>query len=217
MCAKTIYEYPIEMDRFLIAPGSIDEYLDFEAIFGNKNPVEIEIGSGKGRFILIESLKRPDVNFIAIERSQKFLRIGLLRAAKNPRPNLQFLCWNADFILKLLLRPKTVQAYHVYFPDPWPKGRHQKRRLFNPRLIEKMSETLIDDGVLRLRTDHEEYFEDTHARILDSNLFELVEEDVSQEALQNFEDAEEAATHYEIKWRKEFRKIFSVRYKVSRQ
>lgn len=215
--AKTIYEYPPEMDRYLIAPGSIDECLDFEAIFGNRNPVEIEIGSGKGRFILAESIARPDVNFVAIERAKKFLRIGLLRVTKAERPNCRLLCWDADFILKVLIRPTTVQAYHVYFPDPWPKERHLKRRLFNPRFIEKMAGTLVDDGILYLRTDHEEYFRDTHERIASSGFFKVLHEEVSHETLQDFDEADEHATHYEIKWRMAARKIFSVRYQVFRR
>lgn len=215
--AKTIYEYTSEMDRFLIAPGSIDESLDYRFIFGNANPVELEIGAGKGRFILAESKRRPDTNFIAIERSRKFMRIGLLRLAKDPRPNCRFLCLDADFVLKLLTRPRTVAACHVYFPDPWPKDRHQKRRLFNPRLIEKMADMLVDGGLLYLKTDHEEYFAETHARILESGFFVALAESVSHEILQDFDDADENATHYEIKWRKEARKIFSVRYQVFRR
>ncbi len=215
--AKTIYEYTPEMDRILIAPGSIDECLDFPRVFGNRNPVEIEIGAGKGRFILAESKKRTDVNFIAIERSRKFLRIGLLRASKDSCPNCRFLCLDADFVLKLLIRPESVQAYHVYFPDPWPKGRHQKRRLFNPRFIEKMAETLSEEGILYLRTDHEEYFHETHARLLESGLFRVLEETTSEETIQDFEEADENATHYEIKWRMASRKIFSVRYQVFRR
>lgn len=212
--AKTIYEYTPAMKRHLITPGSIDEHLDFERIFGNARPVEIELGAGKGRFIVAESKRRPDVNFIAIERSRKFLRIGLLRAAKEARDNCRFFCWDADFVLKLLIRPKTVHAYHVYFPDPWPKGRHQKRRLFNPRFIEKLAETLVDDGVLHLKTDHEDYFHETHDLIRQSGLFQVLSEHASQESIEDFDEAAENATHYEIKWRLESRTIFSVLYQV---
>ncbi|MBN2326233.1 MAG: tRNA (guanosine(46)-N7)-methyltransferase TrmB [Candidatus Omnitrophica bacterium] len=212
--AKTIYEYTPEMNRHLIAPGSIDEHLDFERIFGDDNPVEIEIGAGKGRFILAESKRRPDVNFIAIERSRKILRIGLLRAVKEMRENCRFFCWDADFVLKLLIQPKTVQAYHVYFPDPWPKKRHKKRRLFNPRFIEKMAETLTKSGILHLKTDHEKYFHETHDRIQTSGCFRVLSKHSSQESIHEFDEAAANATHYEIKWRLESRKIFSVQYQA---
>ncbi len=214
MCAKTVYEYNPEMESYLISPGSIDETLDFESIFGNTNPVEIEIGTGKGRFILAESLKRPETNFLGIERSLKYLRIALSRAARAQRPNYAFLCLNADMVVKLLVRPKSVTAYHVYFPDPWPKDRHQKRRLFNPRLIEKMAETLIEDGILYLKSDSADYFTDARERIITSGLFQEIENTAADEPIQYFEEANGDATHYEIKWRKEGRIIYSGVYQV---
>ncbi|MDX9752564.1 MAG: tRNA (guanosine(46)-N7)-methyltransferase TrmB, partial [bacterium] len=140
---KTIQKYTPEMERLLIHPGEIDEQLDFQRLFGNTHPVEIEIGMGKGRFLLAESLCRPDTNFIGIEWSLKWLRVALYRLAKAPRPNCLLLCLNADMVVKLLIPPRSVTAYHVYFPDPWPKEKHQKRRLFNPRFIEKLAETLV--------------------------------------------------------------------------
>ncbi|MBZ0258875.1 tRNA (guanosine(46)-N7)-methyltransferase TrmB, partial [bacterium] len=177
-------------------------------------PVEIEIGCGKGRFILAESKARPDVNFIAIERSKKIIRIGAARAAKLNRTNLAFFNLDADMIVKLLVKPNSVQAYHVYFPDPWPKGKHHKRRLFNPRLLQKMAETLLHQGKLKLKSDHADYYEDANNRILASNLFQRVDQDVSHETVRDINDADEEASHYEIKWRKEARPIFSSEYLV---
>lgn len=209
MCAKSIIRYTEGMERFLIPPGEIDEILRPDRLFGNGNPVEIEIGTGKGRFILAESLRRPDTNFLGIERSLKWIRVALERAARNPRPNCLFLCLDADFTVKLLLPPRSIAAYHVYFPDPWHKDRHKKRRLFNPRFIEKAAETLVPAGKLRLRTDHQEYFEDAFARISESGAFDLLERDVSMETYRDFEEAGETDTHYEIKFRQEARPIYS--------
>ncbi len=213
MCAKTITHYTPEMQSFLILPGSIDETLDFKKIFGNSNPVEIEIGTGKGRFILAESLKRPDTNFLGIERSQKWLRVTLLRAAKSPRNNMAFLCLDADMVVKLLLQPNSIQAYHVYFPDPWPKERHHKRRLFNPRFIEKLADTLIPQGTLYLKTDHPEYFNVINNNILQSNLFEISEQSIINDKITDSEDTPETATHYEIKFRQESKQVYFVTYK----
>ncbi len=214
MCAKTIYQYTPEIERCLIPPGSIDEHLDFPAIYGNTRPVEIEIGTGKGRFILAESLQRPDTNFLGIERSKKWLRVALLRATRRPRPNCRFLCLDADLVVKLLVIPHSIQAYHVYFPDPWPKDRHHKRRLFNPRFIEKMALSLVPGGRLHFKTDHVEYFTEAHELIRASGFFQTIEESVSREAVQDIEDASEAATHYEIKFRREARDIHSALYQA---
>lgn len=211
---KTIYEYSSEMDRFMVQPGSIDEYLDFEAIFNSSNPVEIEIGTGKGRFLLAESAKRPETNFLGIERSLKWIRVALLRLYKQPRENCRLLCLNADFVVKLLIRPGTVQAHHVYFPDPWPKERHQKRRLFNSRFIEKLAETLVKDGHLFFKTDHASYFETANESILQSGCFEAVESETAQELLDRDSGLPDTATHYEIKFRKEARTIYYSKYRV---
>lgn len=206
---KTIYEADPRMEAMTIAPGSIDETLNFCEIFGNDNPVEFEIGCGKGRFILAESLERPDVNFVAIERSTKIIRIGMLRAAKEPRPNLRFLNLDADFVVKVLLNPESISAFHVYFPDPWPKDRHHKRRLFNPRLLQKMADALLHKGKLNLKSDHAEYYVDANDRILQSGLFDKIEEATSNESLEAFDEAGKKTSHYEIKWRKESRTIHS--------
>ncbi|MBI1386934.1 MAG: tRNA (guanosine(46)-N7)-methyltransferase TrmB [bacterium] len=214
---KTIYEYDPVMDDLWISPGDIDERLDFQAIFGNDAPVEIEIGCGKGRFILAECQHRPEVNFIAIERSLKIIRIALLRAAKFSPQNLRFLCLDADFTVKLLIKSRSVTAYHVYFPDPWPKDRHHKRRLFNPRLLQKMAETLLPQGKLKLKSDHAEYYNDACDRILDSGLFERVSEHQSHEVIEDFDEADRGASHYEIKWRKEAKTIFSSEFQVKSQ
>ncbi len=214
--AKTVYEYDPKMDDIFIHPGSIDETLNFENIFGNTNPVEIEIGCGKGRFILAESKARPDVNFIAIERSLKIIRIAASRAAKADHPNLAFLNLDADMVVKLLVKPKSVLTYHVYFPDPWPKARHHKRRLFNSRLLQKMAETLLPQGKLKLKSDHAEYYNDADGRILASGLFKKVNKYVSHETIRDILEAGDEASHYEVKWRKEARPIHSSEYKILR-
>lgn len=213
--AKTVYEYDPMMEKIIIRPGSIDETLNFAEIFGNNNPVEIEIGCGKGRFILSESKIRPEVNFIAIERSKKIIRIGALRAVKANRSNLAFLNLDADMVVKLLIKPNSVHAFHVYFPDPWPKDRHHKRRLFNPRLLQKMAETLLPQGILKLKSDHADYYNDADERIITSNLFRRISQDVSYETIRNIHDAGEEASHYEIKWRKEARPIHSSEYQIT--
>jgi len=215
MCAKTVYQYTPEMEHYLISPGGIDETLDFAKIFGNDHPVEIEIGTGKGRFILAESLLRPATNFLGIERSRKWLRIALLRAAYLPRANCFFLCLDADLVVKLLILPQSVSAYHIYFPDPWPKERHHKRRLFNPRFVEKTAQTLIPQGRLFLKTDHTDYFAEAHANIVAGGFFQVREQRISEESISDFDEAPDTATHYEVKFRQESRKIYTASYQVT--
>ncbi len=212
MCAKTIYEFHPDMDDLLISPGSIDEYLNFEERFGNDKPVDIEIGTGKGRFILSESLKRPDINFLGIEWSRKWLRIALLRAAKLPRDNCLFLCMDADFVVKLLIRPETVHAYHIYFPDPWHKKRHNKRRLLNPRFLERAAQTLEPNGIIYFKTDHRGYYDYACESFVECKLFRKQNEEFTNEKIQTMDEAGEDATHFEIKYLKQARTIHSAEF-----
>ena len=213
MCAKTVYEYVPEIERYILPPGNIDEALDFLRIFGNVHPVEIEIGSGKGRFILAESLRRPECNFLGIERAKKWLRLAAFRATRRLRDNCKLLCLDADFVVKVLVLPASVSAYHVYFPDPWPKDRHQKRRLFYDRFNQKLAETLLAGGSLYLKSDHVEYFESSVESILASGRFQIMNREVEEAAIEDFDKANETATHYEIKFRQEARPIHSAVFK----
>lgn len=212
MCAKTIYEYTSEMDEYLIQPGSIDEVLRFDELFGNDHPVDVEIGTGKGRFILSESLKKPQINFFGIERSRKWLRIALLRAIKNPRSNCRFMCFDADFVVKLLIQPETINAYHVYFPDPWHKKRHHKRRLLNPRFLERAAETLKPNGIIYLKTDHREYYDMACESFANYGLFDKQNERFTKEHIQIVQDADEDATHFEMKYLQQALTIHSAEF-----
>lgn len=209
MCAKTIYEYTPEMDEYLISPGSIDEYLRFDEIFGNDKPVDIEIGTGKGRFILSESLKSPEINFFGIERSLKWLRIAVLRAVKKPRDNCRFMCFDADFVVKLLIQPEAINAYHVYFPDPWHKKRHHKRRILNPRFLERAAETLKPNGYIHLKTDHRGYYDMACESFAECGLYEKQNEIFTNERIDKIQEADEDATHFEIKYLRQARTIHS--------
>ena len=210
---KTVHTYTSEMNKYLIHSNDIDETVNFKSLFQNENPVEIEIGMGKGRFLLAESGKRLETNFIGIEKQLKWLRLALFRITRAARTNCRLLCIDADFMVKLLIAPQSVAAYHVYFPDPWPKKAQKKRRLFNPRFLEKMAETLVPGGVLYLKTDHAEYYEDTIHEIENSALFALLDQSIYQPKLSHFEEASDSATHYEIKWALESRLVYSAVFK----
>ncbi len=215
MCAKTVYHYNEEMDKYLISPGSIDEQLNFHQLFEKDQPVEVEIGTGKGRFILSESKQRSDTNFLGIERSKKFLRIALDRMTKDPRPNCLFLCLDADFVVKLLIPERSITAYHIYFPDPWPKERHQKRRLFNPGFVDKLAKTLTPDGKIYLKTDHQEFFSYAHQQLSNNTNIKTIELDTIESIIKNFEEAPVTATHYEVKFRQQSKPIFTSIYALA--
>lgn len=136
-----------------------DPVLDWQAVFGNSHPVEIELGIGKGRFIMAAAQARPQVNFVGVEWAAKYLRIAQARSQKRRLGNLRLVRAEAREFVEFFVPSSSVQAFHLYFPDPWPKKRHHKRRLFNAGFLAEVERALEPGGRLWLATDHEEYFQ----------------------------------------------------------
>jgi len=143
-----------------IHPGSVSGPFDFAALFGNAGPVEVEIGTGKGRFLLAQAAARPDVNFLGIEWSLKYLRVTKDRAARAGLANVRLFRADARHVLQALLPDRSVVRLHVYCPDPWPKKRHHKRRVFSHATLEQMARVLVPGGFLDLSTDVRGYFDE---------------------------------------------------------
>ncbi|MDM7914617.1 MAG: tRNA (guanosine(46)-N7)-methyltransferase TrmB [Candidatus Eisenbacteria bacterium] len=115
--------------------------------------VEIEIGSGKGMFLKRASAERPGTGFLGVERAAKWFALGAARLAKEPRPNLRVVQADAFDLLVRWVPPGSVRAVHVYFPDPWPKKRHAKRRLLVPALFDLAARALVEGGWFQMATD----------------------------------------------------------------
>ena len=185
-------------------------------IFGNENPVEIEIGCGKGRFLLEIARQHPEINYLGIERAPKYVRRSQQRFQKHIKhtghrtgrldvslfPNVRLAWSDAARFVDCYVAEKCVQAYHVYFPDPWPKKRQHKRRLFrNETWLRGVERTLYPSGGrLYVMTDYDEYFDEIRYRIGQSTC--LVE---TTSALV---PAEHIQTNFEMKYLTEGRKIY---------
>lgn len=137
-----------------------EEQARWDRLFGNGRPVEIEIGCGKGRFIINSAMAYPDINYIGIERALRYFRIMKERVVRRGLTNIRLLRDDAVYFVERFIPDGAVSAYHVYFPDPWPKKRHRKRRLFNPRFLEEIVRTLPRGGTLDFATDYVEYYEE---------------------------------------------------------
>lgn len=134
------------------------ELIDWAALFGNANPVEIEVGMGKGLFLLTSALARPDVNFFGIEIVRKYQLYATSRFALRHLSNVKTVCADARWVFRQFIRPASVAAVHVYFPDPWWKARHKKRRVFTPGFAADAARILRTGAQLLIATDVEEYF-----------------------------------------------------------
>lgn len=139
-------------------PAEQDPVFDWEAVFGNRRPVEIEVGIGKGRYLIAAAQAQPQTNFIGIEWAAKYLRIALERSQKRRLFNLRLVRADAREFVEFFVPSASVRAFHLYFPDPWPKKRHHKRRLFNAAFLDEVARTLEPGGRLWLATDHGDYF-----------------------------------------------------------
>ena len=148
-----------------IPPGSVGGPFDFRALFGNEHAVEIEIGVGKGRFLLAQAAARPDVNFLGIEWSLKYLRVAKERATRPGLTNVRLYRADARHVLEALVPDRSVTRVHVYCPDPWPKKRHHKRRLFTRESIGHIERVLVRGGYLDLSTDVRAYFDEIRALV----------------------------------------------------
>jgi tRNA (guanine-N7-)-methyltransferase len=132
--------------------------LCWNALFGNDHPVELEVGSGKGLFLANAAAAMPGHSFLGIELSRKYARLATERVARHGLGNVRVLSGDAKLFLSRHVPARSLRAVHVYFPDPWWKTRHKKRRVFGEALVADIERGLQPGGDLWVATDVEEYF-----------------------------------------------------------
>jgi len=123
-----------------------------------ENPFEIEIGSGKGTFLVQEAPANPGVNFLGIEWAKEFATYAMDRLRRNNVKNVKLLCGDGVEFIRWRVPDGIVRTIHLYFPDPWPKTRHHKRRTISDAFLSQAHRVLITGGELRVVTDHAEYW-----------------------------------------------------------
>ncbi|MCC8059759.1 MAG: tRNA (guanosine(46)-N7)-methyltransferase TrmB [Clostridiales bacterium] len=129
----------------------------FRELFDNDNPLEIEIGMGKGRFIMELAVRNPEINYIGIERYSSVLLRALQKREGLELPNLRFLCEDAGDLAEIFA-PGEVTRIYLNFSDPWPKDRHAKRRLTSPEFLKVYDQILAAEGVVEFKTDNQGLF-----------------------------------------------------------
>jgi tRNA (guanine-N7-)-methyltransferase len=138
-------------------------FLQWRDIFLNDHPVELEIGSGKGTFLLAAATAFPDHNFIGIEWARAYCDFAADRVRRHQLTNARLVRADANWWIRSHVPDQSLSALHVYFPDPWPKARHHKRRLIQLPFLQQAARILIPGGILRIVTDHADYFEHIQA------------------------------------------------------
>lgn len=151
-------KYVIDVPRGPAATSVADDArLDPAEIFGREAPLIVEVGSGQGHAILHASATRPEINFLAVEVFRAGLARTIIRAEQGGLTNLRLAEVNAPELLEKGLPAGSVDELWVFFPDPWAKARHQKRRLVDADFAAIAAQALRPGGVLRLATDWEDY------------------------------------------------------------
>ena len=155
----------LDLSRHFHEAAELPTTFDQTALFGCVQPLEVEVGTGKGLFLASAATSQPDHNFLGIEVAGKYARHAAARLAKQRSANATIVCGDALAIFRQLLPDASLLAVHVYFPDPWWKKRHKKRRVMNAEFLRDAERTLIPGGRLHFWTDVEEYFQATLALI----------------------------------------------------
>ena len=144
-------------------PASLTEPISLAGLFPRSRPMEVELGSGDGSFLVQHAGRYPDRNFIGVERLLGRLRKTDRKARRADLANLRLIRIEASYFLEYLLPRASVTVLHVYFPDPWPKRKHSKNRLINAHFPGLAGRILAPCGTVHLRTDDADYFAQMNA------------------------------------------------------
>ena len=185
----------------------LDGKIDFVRIFGRPGPVHIEIGAGKGTFLLGQAQAQPGDNFLGIEWARKYYRYAVDRIGRRGVTNARIIRTDAAGFLADSVPDDSVDCFHIYFPDPWPKKRHHKRRFICSANTEHLIRCLKLAGQLLIATDHVDYFEQIKL-VLASRSDVLEETDFIKPA--GAESGEWVGTNFERKYIKDQRPIYTI-------
>jgi tRNA (guanine-N7-)-methyltransferase len=201
--------HPLVVEPIGLDLETLPKPLDWRELFGNANPVEIEIGIGKGTFLTEQARARPDVNFFGLEWARWFWRYASDRLRRHNCLNARTARTEALFFLREYVPPASVSVLHVYFPDPWPKARHHKRRLVQEPFLREVRRVLLPngDGRLQIVTDHQGYFEENIDPLVRAATgFAVVDYNRPGSA----GEGEYVGTNFERKYRREGRPFYAI-------
>ncbi|MGO3018587.1 MAG: tRNA (guanosine(46)-N7)-methyltransferase TrmB [Anaerococcus sp.] len=199
---------PNAIDKLKENPLMIFEAEKFKGkwkeVFKNENPIELEIGSGKGDFVKQMALENPDKNYLALDTAIKALVLASRKFDKDDTPNIRAIIGDAEDIVDMFDKDEISKIY-LNFSTPWPKRKHHKRRLSHKVFLDRYKKIVKKGAILELKTDNREFFDDT-LKYLEENDLEILKKnyDISVEE-------SKVLTEYERKWRRKSIPICFVR------
>ena len=204
--ARIIKDYP----SVSLNLQDLDGKIDFVGIFGRPGPVHIEIGTGRGTFLLNQAKAHPQANFLGIEWANRYYRYAVDRIGRWSLANVRIIRTDAAAFLADFIPDDCVDCFHIYFPDPWPKKRHNKRRFIYPENFDQLLRSLITSGTVRIATDHAEYFDRIEETIAQK---QSRIETVDFLPAAGADPGEWVGTNFERKYLKEKRPIYTIAVK----
>lgn len=180
---------PPSVKTFRIFPDDWLHPLPLERLYPASQPVEVDVGCGKGRFLLARAAAHPEINFLGIDRMLRRLRKVDRKAVRQGLANVRLLRCEAHYAVTYLLPAHAISTFYVFFPDPWPKKRHAHHRLFDPTFMDALHRTLVPGGAVHFATDHQPYF---------AAVREIVAADARFEFCPPFEPAPQERTDFEL-------------------
>jgi tRNA (guanine-N7-)-methyltransferase len=194
----------LNVEDVIIEAPADGEIVDPLSWFDSPGPFELEIGSGKGGFLISRATSNPHIRMLGIEWANKFFKYIADRIARREIENVHVMRTDAKFFVMNHLPPECIDVLHLYHPDPWPKARHHKRRLMQPDFVEAALRALKPSARWLIQSDHEEYFHEMRD-LLDAR------GELSQIPWENRESTpgpEWEGTNFEIKYVREGREIY---------
>ena len=177
--------------------GSLPVPLDPAGLFPRPAALELEVGSGKGLFLSTASTTHPDRNFLGAEIAAGYARLCAGKLARLQSANARIILGDATFLVRSMLPDACLAGIHVYFPDPWWKARHRKRRVLSEAFLRHAGRVLAKGGRLHVWTDVGEYFTDSMAAALATGLFDGPREEPARPAEHDLD----YRTHFERRTR----------------
>ncbi|MCH8831106.1 MAG: tRNA (guanosine(46)-N7)-methyltransferase TrmB [Planctomycetes bacterium] len=150
---------PLDLKPYFLTLADLESPIDWQNFFGNANPVEIDVGSGRGLFLVTAAVANSAGNYLGLEIDFREGRRAARRLKKRELPNARVLGGDANLAFSRFVPAESVAAVHVYFPDPWWKRKHRRRRVFNEEFVTLMHRVLEPGGLVHSWTDVAEYFE----------------------------------------------------------
>jgi tRNA (guanine-N7-)-methyltransferase len=203
MIKRAIDDFP----KIALDPELLGEKVNFDLIFGRSGPVHVEIGCGKGSFLLSQAEYSPHINFLGIEWARKYCRYCIDRFGRRGIDSVRMIRADAADFVSRFIPDSSVACFHVYFPDPWPKTRHHKRRFLSDGNIPHLFRCLKPNGTIRFVTDDAKYYEATVILFQRIDCYWEIRDFIP---LSGTPEGELVGTNYERKYRKEGRSVFAM-------